>query len=100
MKKYYTYILSGKSYGPIYIGSAQDIAARILRHKRGRLSVDAFRIDQLVYIEVHNSEHTASLRALALKKASRQWIDALVEKSNPGWIDLSVEPAKRLRKAA
>lgn len=100
MRKHYTYILSGQSYGPIYIGSAHDIEAEILRHKRGRLSIDAFRIDQLVYIEEHDSEHQASLRALSLKKASRQWIDALVEKSNPSWMDLGVEPAKRILKAA
>lgn len=97
---YFTYILSGPSYGPIYIGSAQDIAARILRHKRGRLSIDAFRIDQLVYIEKHSSEHAASLRALALKKASRQWIDALVGRYNPEWEDLATIKRKPVQQAA
>jgi len=100
MRKHYTYILSGQSYGPIYIGSAYDIEEQMRRHKLGRLSIDAFRIDQLVYIEAHDSEHTASLRALALKKASREWIDALIEKSNPAWVDLSLTPAERVLKAA
>jgi len=100
MTKHYTYILSGQSYGPIFIGAAQDIVARVSCHKRGHLSVDAFRIDRLVFVEEHGSERAAEARAKALKSASREWIDALVEKSNPDWRDMAAATQKRDLKAA
>lgn len=98
--QYYTYILSGQSYGPIFIEAVQDIAARIVQHKRGRLSVDAFRIDQLVYIETHDSENAAMTRVKALKSASREWVDALIERSNPNWVDLAEAQTARKKHAA
>jgi len=100
MQNYYTYILSGQNYGPIFIEAVQNITARIAQHKRGRLSVDAFRIDQLVYMEKHSSLEAAEARVKALKSASREWVDALIERSNPEWLDLDHSKTTSMKLAA
>jgi len=100
MQNYYTYILSGQDYGPIFIEAVQDLVTRVVAHKRGHLSVDAFRIDQLVYVEKHSTLRAAEARVTALKSASREWIDALVERTNPNWLDLTQSEPATIRKAA
>ena len=90
MTSHYVYILAGEDYGPIYIESVRDIVSRIRDHKLGRLSHEKFRIDRLVYIEKHKTKTAALRRENALKKASRQWLDALIERRNPDWTDLAV----------
>ena len=97
---YYTYILSGQNYGPIFIEAVENISPRIAQHKRGRLSVDAFRIDRLVYVEKHESLHAAQMRVKALKSASREWVDALIERRNPDWTDLAAMTVRNRKIAA
>jgi putative endonuclease len=94
MRHHYTYILSGPSAskgagGPIFIGTTRDLRHRLTQHRIGRASYDAFRIDQLVHAERHDSIEAATSRAAALKKASREWVDALIERKNPDWRDLT-----------
>lgn len=94
MTSHYVYILAGKNYGPIYIEHVQDIVARIRDHKRGYLSQDDFRIDRLVFLEKHATKSAAMTRANALRKASREWVDALIERKNPNWLDIvAIKPA-------
>jgi len=90
MKNYYLYILGGQDYGPIFIESVQDLVGRIRAHKRGHLSVEAHRIDRLLYVEKHSSKRAAEDRVQALQTASRTWIDALIERQNPNWVDLAI----------
>lgn len=90
MKNYYLYILGGQDYGPIFIESVQDLVGRVLSHKRGHLSVKAHRIDRLLYVEKHQSKEAADKRVKALQNASRDWVDALIERKNPDWLDLAV----------
>lgn len=92
MKNYYLYILGGQDYGPIFIESVQDLVGRIRAHKRGHLSVEAHRIDRLLYIEKFDSKQAAEARVSALQNASRTWVDALIERSNPEWLDLAAIP--------
>ncbi len=101
MTHHYTYILAGQSHskkggGPIFIGTARDLKRRLFQHRAGRSSVKAFRIDQLVYVERHNSIEAATSRAEALRSASREWIDALVARKNPEWRDLGELAKERL----
>jgi len=86
MQNYYTYILSGQEYGPIFVEAVQDIIARIVAHKRGHLSEAAYRIDRLVYVERHNTKQAAEARP--------------DERSNPYWQDLAaIETSKQARAA-
>lgn len=89
MKKHYVYILSGQNYGPIFIGTTRHLSRRLSQHRIGRASIASFRIDRLVHAERFDSIEAASARAEALKLASREWVDALVERRNPHWRDLA-----------
>ena len=100
MKNYYLYILGGQDYGPIFIESVQDLIGRILAHKRGHLSVEAHRIDRLLYVEKFTSKEAAEAKVKALQSASRAWIDALIERQNPDWLDLAVTSASPSKIAA
>ena len=100
MKKYYVYILSGQTYGPIFIETTSDLMGRMKAHRAGKLSHSNFRIDQLVHIEQFDSGLAASQRMKALKSASREWIDALIERDNPHWNDMLAPVKAEARRAA
>jgi len=93
MKNYYLYILAGQAQGPIFMEVTSDLLSRMKSHKSGYLSQTAFRIDQLVHIEQFSTYTSAKKRVEALKSASREWVDALIERKNPHWIDL-LSPVK------
>lgn len=100
MTDHYLYILSGQSYGPIFIETASDLRTRLKEHKSGHLSQDMFRIDQLVYVERYDSAFKADARLKSLRSASREWVDALVMRQNPDWIDLSTRAKVKTKHAA
>ena len=96
-KTHYVYILSGAGRGPLFVGAAADLPARLRQHQTGRVSHPRFRIDRLVYVERYNCALKAAERARALKQASIQWLDALISAQNPNWETLSLDtlPARR-----
>lgn len=100
MKKYYVYILSGQTYGPVFIETTSDLMGRMKAHRVGHLSENSFRIDQLVHIEQFDSSIAANARKAALKSASREWIDALIERDNPNWSDMLAPVKADARRAA
>ena len=100
MKNYDLYILSGREYGPIFIEMTSDLKARMKSHKAGHLSQSAFRIDQLVHIERFSTHKAAAARVKALKSASREWVDALIERQNPYWYDLMIPAKTEIKRAA
>lgn len=86
----YTYILTNKPQGVLYIGVTADIAARIIQHREGKGSKFArkYVLDRLVLVEHHASIDEAIAREKAMKAWKRAWKIELIEKSNPGWRDL------------
>jgi putative endonuclease len=48
-------------------------------------------VDRLVWYEVHEMRETAFRRERQMKKWNRLWKLRLIERSNPGWRDLSAE---------
>jgi len=97
MTHHYLYVLAARDNGPIFIGTTRNLSRRLAQHRIGRASIDAFRIDKLVYAERFNSIEAATGRAHALRRASREWVNALVARKNPDWNDLasgaSADPA-------
>jgi len=89
MTYYDLYILTGHDCGPLFIASTSDLKTRMKEHKCGHLSQTAFRIDRLVYAERYDTASQADARVRALRSASREWINALIERRNPNWIDLA-----------
>jgi len=88
MTDHYLYILTSQDLGPLFIEATSNLKNRMKEHKSGHLSQAAFRIDKLVYVERYDSAAKAASRVESLRRASREWVQALIERQNPGWIDL------------
>lgn len=86
----YTYILTNKPRGVLYIGVTADLSARTMQHREGKGSafVRRYGLDRLVLIEHHDAIEGAIAREKALKAWQRAWKIELIEKANPEWRDL------------
>jgi putative endonuclease len=92
---YFVYILASRRNGTLYIGVTNDRIRRISEHK-GRFVpgfTRRYAVDKLVYFEEYTSILDARARERSLKRWSRAWKLALIEKANPQWRDLSEELA-------
>ncbi|NML92672.1 GIY-YIG nuclease family protein [Novosphingobium olei] len=86
----WTYILTNKPGGVLYIGVTSSLAARMAQHRQGAGSVFCrkYWISRLVLAERHASIEEAITREKALKAWKREWKIRLTEQANPGWDDL------------
>jgi len=77
----------------LYIGVTKHIEQRIWQHENtaneGSFS-DKYNCHKLVYVEQCNSIKDAIAREKQLKNWKREWKDALIEKLNPNWLDMSI----------
>ena len=91
MHQYFVYILSNKYNTTIYIGVTSDLEIRVLQHKRKEYKgfTSKYNVDKLVYYEIFNDINEAIAREKQLKNWKREWKNALIEKENPKWLDLS-----------
>ena len=87
----YTYIMTNKPRGVLYVGVTADIAARAVQHRNGTGSAfcKKYGLTRLVLVEPHDDITLAIAREKALKAWKREWKIRLVEESNPGWRDVS-----------
>ena len=90
MKDGYTYILTNKPFGILYIGVTADLAARMIAHRSGEGSkfVRKWQLHRLVMIEAHDRIDDAIAREKALKNWNRVWKLRLIADVNPNWDDL------------
>jgi putative endonuclease len=86
----WTYILTNKPNGVLYVGVTSDLAARMTQHRGGTGSAFCCRygLRMLVFAERHEEIASAIAREKALKAWRRAWKIRLVEEANPGWRDL------------
>jgi putative endonuclease len=86
----YTYIITNKKYGTLYIGVTSNLVKRIYEHKQKVVSgfSKQYNLNKLIYFETHNSIEDAIKREKQLKNWQRQWKIDLIEKENPNWNDL------------
>ena len=89
MRGGYTYIMTNKPFGVLYIGVTSSLA-RIQAHREKRGSAFAAKWDctRVVLIEVHDSIEDAILREKRLKNWNRVWKCRLISQQNPNWDDL------------
>jgi len=89
-KTYYTYIMASKRNGTLYVGITSDLIKRVYEHKNNLAAgfTRKYKIHLLVYFEQHLDVTVAIHREKRLKEWHRKWKLALIEKSNPQWIDL------------
>jgi putative endonuclease len=84
------YILSNKKCGTLYIGSTTDLHRRMTEHKNGIYEGFAKKhgLKNLIYAEPCPNLESALILERRYKKWERAWKIAMIEKSNPHWLDL------------
>ena len=102
-RSYFTYIMASRS-RTLYVGVTSDLHKRAFQHKwKEHAGFTArYNCDRLVWFERHQSVQNAIAREKELKGWRRSKKIALIESTNPAWIDLSREwydrePADYLR---
>ena len=92
-KTYYTYILASKRNGTLYAGVTSDLIKRVFQHRTDQVGgfTRKYKVHWLVYFEQHVDVIAAIHREKRLKEWQRKWKLALIEKSNPLWMDLYFE---------
>jgi putative endonuclease len=86
----YVYILASQKIGTLYIGVTTNLIQRIYQHKTKVVEgfTSEYKVDILVYYEIHESIYEAIAREKKLKRWNRKWKIDLIEKHNPEWEDL------------
>ncbi len=86
------YILTNKWNRVLYTGVTADLRNRLRVH-RARLNPHGFttryNVSKLVYYELHPTMTTAIAREKQIKGGSRADKLRLIERMNPGWLDLA-----------
>src|SRR5262245_9081145 len=92
---YFVYILASRRNGTLYVGVTNDLIRRKSGHQGRFVSgmTRRYAVDKLVYFEEYAAILDARARERSLKRWSRAWKLALIEKANPQWRDLSEELA-------
>ena len=96
---YYTYILQSDKDGSYYIGSTQDLDARVKRHNQGRSKYTRSKRPWiLVYSETYPKRAEALLWKRIIKnRKSRSYINKLVRTSRQSWREGSEFEPRRFR---
>jgi putative endonuclease len=86
----WTYFMTNKPRGVLYIGVTADLAGRVLQHRQGTGSAFCrkYNLTRLVHAERHEDIRDAITREKVLKAWQRDWKIELIERHNPEWFDL------------
>lgn len=87
---YFVYIVCSGS-GTLYIGMTNNIYRRALEHKGSEIEgfSNTYHCDRLIYYEGFDDVHKAIGREKQLKGWKRSKKIALIESTNPRWLDLA-----------
>ena len=91
MGKFFTYIVTNKRRGTLYIGMTNTIDARTLQHKHNfnrKSFTSRYRLKRLVWYESFSAPGEAIRREKEIKGWKRCKKIDLIEQSNPEWKDL------------
>ncbi|MBI4282398.1 MAG: GIY-YIG nuclease family protein [Chloroflexi bacterium] len=90
MNQYYVYILSSYR-GTLYVGMTSNLVRRLEEHRHGVGGdfTKRYTISRLVYYETTEDVLSAITREKQLKGWTRAKKAALIEASNPYWVDLA-----------
>ena len=93
MRGGWTYIMTNKQQGVLYIGVTADLATRVYQHRQGKGSdfCRRYNLTRLVHAEEHATIDEAIAREKSLKAWNRAWKIRLIEAGNPEWRDLFEE---------
>jgi putative endonuclease len=84
------YIMASARNGTLYVGVTSDLRQRIWQHRNDVLEgfTRKYGVHLVVYYELHHEMRFAIVREKQIKKWSRAWKVALIERDNPFWNDL------------
>jgi putative endonuclease len=87
---YYVYLLASRKYGTLYVGVTRDLLRRAYQHKTRAVKgfTSRYGVHLLVWFETYDDPLSAIAREREIKKWRREWKINLIERFNPGWIDL------------
>ena len=90
---YYVYILTNKHHSTLYTGVTNDLGRRVAEHKLGEVPgfTRRYQLNRLVWFEYFRDINNAIAKEKQLKGWLRSKKNALIEKNNPRWFDLSVD---------
>ena len=90
MKQLAVYLMASQRNGTLYVGVTSDLIKRVWQHRTHAAEGFTQKYDTtlLVWFEQHETMESAITREKAIKKWNRAWKLALIEKTNPRWIDL------------
>ena len=76
--------------GTLYTGMTNSIKKRVYEHKSHLIEcfTDKYNVDKRLYLESFSEPKSAIRREKQIKSWRRQKKVALIDKENPGWIDL------------
>ena len=91
MRKAYVYILTNYNNTVLYIGVTSNLIRRISEHKNGTVVgfSKKYRLNKLVYYEIHQKITDALTREKYLKGKNRKYKEELINSINSSWLDLS-----------
>ena len=91
MKTFYVYMMTNKSRVVLYTGITNSLEVRVWQHRHARLDgfTKKYHVDRLVYYESFDDPHNAISREKEIKSWRRSKKNALLERLNPKWADLS-----------
>jgi putative endonuclease len=90
-RNFAVYILTTRRRTALYIGVTSNLPLRLAQHRSGLGSrfVRRYSVTRLVHVEWFSDPLTAITREKQLKAGSRADKLALIERDNPGWVDLA-----------
>jgi putative endonuclease len=90
MKQFYVYIHASKRNGTLYNGMTSDLLKRVYEHKEHLVEgfTKKYKVEKLVYFEIHETAENAIISEKRLKKWKREWKLKLIEERNSNWNDL------------
>lgn len=84
------YIMTDEQHSLLYTGRTGNLKRRISQHRSGNGGVFTRRYNliKLVYYEEVKDDGAARLREKQIKRRSKKQRLGLIERMNPGWVDL------------
>jgi putative endonuclease len=90
MQMAWTYILTNRPNGTLYVGVTNDLLRRIHEHRSGTIQgfSKRYELKRLVYFEEHATMPLAITREKNMKRWPRAWKARLINERNRDWRDL------------
>jgi putative endonuclease len=86
----FVYLMASAKNGTLYLGVTSNLIQRVYQHKTGAFEgfTSRYAVHSLVWFDSTPSIEGAIQREKQMKNWKREWKVALIEKTNPDWLDL------------